>query len=67
MWRVSGAHEYWLRSTAAHPSETYGGQPWTFWQYTGTGLVPGVGGQVDINAFHGSKSAWADWLARRSV
>lgn len=67
MWRVPGAHDYWLRSTAAHPSETYGGQPWTFWQYTGTGLVPGIGGKVDINAFHGSRAAWADWLGSRSV
>ena len=25
--------EFWLRSVAGHPSETYPGAPWTFWQY----------------------------------
>ena len=67
MWKVRGAGDFWLRSTARHPAETYDGHHWTFWQYTGTGLVPGIGGKVDINAFHGSKGAWSDWLARRSV
>ena len=33
--------EFWLRSVADHPRGTYPGQPWTFWQYTGTGTAPG--------------------------
>jgi lysozyme len=66
MWLIPGRHDYWLRSTAAHPDERYGGQPWTFWQYSATGRVPGVSGPVDLNAFHGSRADWADWLARRS-
>lgn len=65
MWRIPGRHDYWLRSTARHPAEAYGGQPWTFWQYTGTGLVEGVTGQVDINVFHGNARQWADWVERR--
>lgn len=65
MWRLKG-YELWVRSVAAHPSETYQGQRWTFWQYTGTGLAPGFSGKVDLNAFYGSPAAWADWLARRS-
>jgi lysozyme len=64
MWLIPGRHEYWLRSTAVHPAEAYGGQGWTFWQYSGTGLVPGIAGEVDLNAFHGSKAEWADWLNR---
>jgi lysozyme len=64
MWRVQG-YEFWLRSTAAHPAATYGGQPWTFWQYTGTGLAPGFRGEVDLNAFNGSAADWQAWLARR--
>lgn len=65
MWRVPRT-EYWLRSVAAHPAELYGGRPWTFWQYTSTGLVPGSPGKTDINVFHGSAAAWADWLASRT-
>jgi len=50
--------EFWLRSVAAHPRETYPGKRWTFWQYTGTGLVPGIEGKVDLNAFRGTLDDW---------
>lgn len=56
-----GGTEFWLRSVAAHPDRTYPGQPWTFWQYTGTGEVPGIVGPVDINVFSGSVAEWARW------
>jgi lysozyme len=56
-------HEFWLRSVAAHPSKIYPGAKWTFWQYTGSGLAPGFGGEVDLNAFHGSEAEWKNWLA----
>ncbi|WP_353474840.1 GH25 family lysozyme [Salipiger sp. H15] len=61
-----GGHEFWLRSVTAHPSERYPDERWSFWQYTGTGLVPGVRGHVDLNAFAGSEESWRDWLAVRS-
>ena len=64
LWRL-GVQDYWIRSVAAHPSETYPGHAWTFWQYTGTGIVPGITGDADINAFAGSSAAWADWVKRR--
>lgn len=57
--------EFWLRSVAGHPSQTYPGASWTFWQYTGTGVVPGVRGPVDINAFAGTGASWASWYAAR--
>jgi len=57
--------EFWLRSTARTPGQAYPGQNWTFWQYTGTGIVPGIGGGVDINVFRGGRSAWTTWLAAR--
>ncbi len=57
--------EFWLRSVAAHPSERYPGESWSFWQYTGTGVVHGVGGQVDLNAFAGSQQSWQRWLEAR--
>ena len=59
-------YEFWLRSTADRPSGTYPGQAWTFWQYSSTGLVPGITGKADLNAFAGSKSDWARWLASRA-
>lgn len=65
LWRLSGT-EFWLRSVAGHPHKVYDGHHWTFWQWTGTGLVPGVSGQVDINAFAGNEGSWQAWLAGRS-
>lgn len=59
--------EFWLRSVADHPSKVYRGQRWSFWQYTGTGTVPGIRGDVDINAFAGSANQWRAWLNRRMV
>lgn len=49
---------FWLRSVTAHPNDKYPGARWDFWQYTGTGLVPGVQGRVDINVFRGSAQSW---------
>lgn len=66
LWRLSG-HEFWLRSVAGHPNEVYNGSAWHFWQYSGTGLVPGIDGKVDINVFAGSERDWANWLAARSL
>ena len=56
-------YPYWLRSVAGHPSEKYGDHPWTFWQYTGTGVLPGITGNADINVFAGSEANWRRWLA----
>ncbi|MFI0394769.1 glycoside hydrolase family 25 protein [Paracoccus jiaweipingae] len=57
--------EFWLRSVADHPRNVYPGKAWTFWQYTGTGTVPGIQGQVDLNTFAGDVGGWRRWLARR--
>ncbi len=57
--------DIWLRSVAAHPSEIYPDERWTFWQYSGTGVVPGVGGVVDLDTFAGSAGDWVTWLLRR--
>ena len=56
-----GGTQFWLRSVAGHPSETYPSTKWTFWQYTGTGVVPGIAGPVDINAFFGTHEQWFAW------
>ncbi|WP_422048859.1 glycoside hydrolase family 25 protein [Shimia sp.] len=53
--------EFWLRSVADHPQKTYPGARWVFWQYSGTGLVPGIAGEVDLNVFRGSPETWVRW------
>ncbi|MFD3191860.1 GH25 family lysozyme [Sedimentitalea sp. HM32M-2] len=53
--------EFWLRSVAGHPRQVYPGAFWTFWQYTGTGIVPGVNGPVDLNVFRASPEIWLRW------
>ena len=62
--RLQEFHGYdlWLRSVAAHPHERYGGRRFLFWQYTGTGEIPGIKGDADINVFNGSVAQWREWL-----
>jgi lysozyme len=56
-------YDWWLRSVAAHPTQRYPGEAYRFWQYTGTGRVPGIPGHADINVFNGSVDDWHRWLA----
>jgi lysozyme len=55
-------YPHWLRSVAAEPHERYAGRQWLLWQYTATGRVPGISGDVDRNAFYGSETEWAKFL-----
>jgi len=57
-----GPGRFWLRSVAAHPDEIYDDREWHFWQYTGTGRVPGITGDTDINVFVGNTKQWNEWL-----
>jgi lysozyme len=61
------AHGFWLRSVASHPAQKYGDRPWTFWQYTATGRVPGVSGKVDRNVFAGTEEQWQRFLSDNKV
>jgi lysozyme len=51
-------YPFWIRSTAAEPHERYNNRRWTFWQFTTTGRVPGVNGDVDRNTFYGTENQW---------
>ncbi|WDR00168.1 GH25 family lysozyme [Devosia sp. J2-20] len=53
---------FWLRSTAAEPHERYSNRTWTFWQWTQTGVVRGVRGEVDRNAYYGDQNDWLTFL-----
>lgn len=55
-------YPFWLRSVAGHPDDKYSDHPWVFWQYTGTGVIPGIEGKADINVFNGNSRAWKNWL-----
>ncbi|HEV7277569.1 MAG TPA: GH25 family lysozyme [Devosiaceae bacterium] len=62
---LAGEHfdnAFWLRSTAAEPHHKYHQRPWTFWQWTQTGTMSGIGGEVDRNAFYGDESEWVVFL-----
>lgn len=56
-------YPYFLRTVADHPSDRYPGQKWVFWQYSGTGKIPGIKGNADMNVFVGSPASWKKWLA----
>ena len=58
-------HPYWLRSTAAPLRHRYERSKWEFWQFTTTGRVPGITGDVDRNAFFGSEREFAAWREGR--
>ncbi len=53
----------WVRSVAGYPSTKYTKRHWTLWQFTGTGRVRGVPGEVDRNVFSGSREQFDQWLA----
>ncbi len=55
-------HHFWLRSVAAEPHERYAGRRWKMWQYTTTGRVPGIRGDVDRNVYFGTKTQWLQFL-----
>jgi lysozyme len=55
--------QFWLRSVATHPKNIYDQRDdWVFWQYTAEGRVDGIKGNVDRNAFHGTRRQWQRWL-----
>jgi len=59
-------YHFWVRSVAAHPAKIYEDRRWAFWQYTATGVVPGVTGPTDINVFAGSEKNWKSWVTTAS-
>lgn len=63
--RLKG-YEFWLRSTAKTPEEAFPEQSWRFWQFSATGIVPGVLGDTDRNVFNGTLAQWDAWRASRS-
>jgi GH25 family lysozyme M1 (1,4-beta-N-acetylmuramidase) len=45
---------HWTTASGPSVSATnWGGNGWTFWQYTSDGSVPGIGGRVDLDRYNG--------------
>lgn len=59
-------YHFWVRAVAQHPEVIYPDRRWAFWQYTSTGIVPGVSGETDINVFAGTRQNWHSWVATAS-
>ena len=57
----------WVRSTRHHPAVKYGSRAWHFWQYQSDGRVPGIGGNVDKDAFYGTNEQWDAFLRKPGV
>ncbi|WP_337267005.1 glycoside hydrolase family 25 protein [Oryzifoliimicrobium ureilyticus] len=55
-------YHFWVRSVAKHPDVTYADRRWAFWQYTSTGVIPGIKGPTDINVFAGTRKNWNSWM-----
>ena len=45
---------HWGTSSPTLPAANWGGHGWTFWQYTSTGSVAGISGNVDLDRYNGS-------------
>jgi lysozyme len=58
-------YPFWIRSVADLPQARYENRQWEFWQFTATGRVPGITGDVDRNAFYGSEKQFRDWAEGR--
>jgi lysozyme len=54
-------HDYWIRSLWCEPDEDL---RWHFWQYSDTGRVAGISGEVDLNVFSGTVAHWQELVAR---
>jgi lysozyme len=54
---------FWLRTVKAHPRVAYPGRNWTFWQYTGTGVVPGVAATPTSTSLPAARIRLAKWVA----
>jgi lysozyme len=58
-------YPFWIRSVADKPAARYENREWELWQFTATGRVPGIRGDVDRNAFYGTEKQFRDWIDGR--
>lgn len=49
----------WICSFSSTPINA----DWTFWQYDHHGKVPGIKGDVDLDAFYGNRQEWREFIS----
>lgn len=57
-WFADHGYRVWVArwsSTVRVPASSWGGEDWTFWQYTDCGSVDGIDGCVDLDWFNGRR------------
>ncbi|MBZ9907550.1 MULTISPECIES: glycoside hydrolase family 25 protein [Mesorhizobium] len=60
----SADYPLWIANYSANAAAIGPGEPWTLWQYTGRGRIPGSQNAVDFNYFFGNEAQFA--LFRKS-
>ena len=55
---VAERPEVWICSFTDPPLSR---EPWTIWQHSHIGRLPGVKGAVDLNTFNGDSLQWLDF------
>jgi len=58
---VAERPEVWICSFTDPPLSR---EPWTIWQHSHIGRLPGVKGAVDLNTFNGDSLQWLEWLGK---
>ena len=52
--------------SACSSCNLWGGGLWNFWQYSSTGTIPGITGNVDLDVFNGTAAQLSTWVATAS-
>lgn len=53
---------FWIRNTVSQPNLE--GRNWSFWQYTAKGVVTGINGSTDLNAFSGRRFEFEELILK---
>ncbi|WP_223068151.1 glycoside hydrolase family 25 protein [Paenibacillus caui] len=62
-----GTYGLWVaRYSTQPPWNVPAWKNWDFWQYSSTGSVAGINGQVDLNVFRGSVEELRDFVSRQT-
>lgn len=71
---VAAQHNLWVAwwkgtGTSDPPvqADTPNWPEWDYWQYTATGSVPGISGDVDLNVFHGTRQQLEEQLVGTGI
>lgn len=56
------SHPLWICSFSDPPLGRRRDNRWHLWQYSHKGNVDGIGTDVDLSTFNGTRSEWEDWL-----